>query len=164
MVEKNAYDFSFKTLIGDHPMPLKQFGGKVMLIVNTASNCGFTPHYRGLENLYVTYKDLGLVVIGVPCNDFKNQEPGTNDEIARFCALNYGVTFPMTSKECVSGQNAHPFYTWAAETLGFGTLPKWNFHKYLVNRHGYLIDYFHSTTPPDNARIKNAIDRAVGSK
>jgi glutathione peroxidase len=131
------------------------------LIVNTASKCGFTGQYEGLEKLYTTYKDKGLVVIGVPSNDFGAQEPGTSEEIAKFCKLNYGVSFPMTSKEIVSGDEAHSFYKYASEALGFGTAPKWNFHKYLVNRKGVLVDYFNSTTSPDSASIKTAIESAL---
>lgn len=160
-VSQTAYDFSFKTLDKQAPMPLKQFDGKVLLIVNTASNCGFTPQYAELEKLYTTYKDQGLVIIGIPSNDFGKQEPGTNQEIADFCKINYGVTFPIASKEVVSGDNAHLFYIWAKNTLGFGTAPKWNFHKYLINRHGQLIDYFNSTTAPDSTSIKKAIEEAL---
>lgn len=158
---KTAYDFSFKTLIGEEKLPLKQFEGQVLLIINTASGCGFTRQYDGLEKLYQTYKEKGLVVIGVPSNDFGGQEPGSNHEIAHFCKINYGVTFPMTSKEIVSGEQAHPFYAWAKHTLGFGTAPKWNFHKYLIDRNGHLVDYFNSTTAPTNARIHQAIEKAL---
>lgn len=156
-----VYDFSFKTLIGGNPMPLSNYKGKVLLIVNTASKCGFTPQYEGLEKLYVTFKDKGLVIIGVPSNDFGEQEPGSSEDIANFCKLNYGVSFPMAAKEIVSGDEAHPFYAYAKKTLGFGTAPKWNFHKYLVNRKGVLIDYFNSTTSPDSAKVKTAIESAL---
>jgi len=162
--DKTAYDFSFKTLVGEEPMPLKQFEGKVILIVNTASNCGFTKQYKGLEILYNTYKDKGLVVIGVPSNDFGEQEAGSNKEIANFCKLNFGVSFPMVAKEVVSGEGAHPFYVWAKKNLGFGTAPKWNFHKYLINRKGELIDYFNSTTTPESDRVKQAIEKALAEK
>lgn len=164
MNQQTAYDFSFKTLMGNDPLPLKQYEGDVILVVNTASKCGFTPQYEGLENLYTTYKDRGFVIIGVPSNDFGAQEPGTNQEIAHFCKLNYGVSFPMASKEVVSGDGAHPFYVWAKNTLGFGTAPKWNFHKYLIDRHGKLIDYFNSTTSPDADRVKKAIEKALSEK
>lgn len=161
---KNAYDFSFKTLMGEKPMPLSQYKGKVILIVNTASNCGLTSQYAGLEKLYETYKNRGLVVIGVPSNDFGGQEPGNNKEISNFCKLNYGVTFPMTAKEIVTGDKAHPFYVWAKSELGFGTAPKWNFHKYLVNRHGKLVDYFNSTTSPEAPRLVSAVKKALDEK
>ena len=161
MTEKTAYDFSFQKLEEEGGLPLKQFTGKVLLIVNTASQCGFTPQYDGLEKLYEKYKEKGLVIIGVPSNDFGAQEPGSAQEIAHFCKINYGVTFPMAAKEVVSGDEAHPFYLWAKEVLGFGTAPKWNFHKYLIDRHGKLIDYFNSTTAPDANRIKEAIEQAL---
>ena len=159
--EKTAYDFSFKALMGEDPMPLSAYQGKVVLIVNTASKCGFTSQYKGLETLYNRYKDRGFVIIGVPSNDFGQQEPGSAEEIATFCEFNYGVTFPMASKEVVSGDQAHPFYQWARVELGFGTAPKWNFHKYLINRKGVLVDYFNSTTSPDASRVKAAIEKAL---
>lgn len=157
----SAYDYSFNTLMGEEPMPLSEFKGKVILIVNTASQCGFTGQYEGLEKLYEDYRDRGLVVLGVPSNDFGAQEPGSAQEIAHFCKLNYGVSFPMASKEIVSGDKAHPFYQWAKETLGFGTAPKWNFHKYLVNRQGKLVDYFHSTTKPQDEKLLSAVEKAL---
>lgn len=157
----NAYDFSFHKLTGHTPLPLVSFQGKVVLIVNTASKCGFTPQYAILEKLYEQYKDKGLVVLGVPSNDFASQEPGSAQEIEQFCQLNYGVSFPMTTKEKVSGNNAHPFYLWARKKLGFGTGPKWNFHKYLINRKGELINYFYTTTSPDAPRFIKAIEKAL---
>ncbi len=160
-LEKNAYDFSFQTIMDEKPLPLKEFEGKVLLIINTASQCGFTSQYEGMEKLYDHYKDKGLVIIGVPSNDFGGQEPGGNQEIAHFCTVHYGVSFPMTAKEIVSGDNAHPFYVWARKTLGFNAGPKWNFHKYLINPKGKLIDYFYSTTSPDNERIINSIENAL---
>ncbi|MDP3559889.1 MAG: glutathione peroxidase [Legionellaceae bacterium] len=157
----NAYDYSFRTLIGDQPLPLASFKGKVLLVVNTASKCGFTPQYASLEKLYQQNKDRGLVILGVPSNDFGGQEPGTEKEIAHFCQIHYGVSFPMTSKEIVSGKNAHPFFLWARKKLGFGSAPKWNFHKYLINCRGELITYFYSTTSPDSPRFLKAITRAL---
>ncbi len=159
--EKTAYDFSFNNLIGNKPLNISDFKNCVILIVNTASKCGFTSQYESLEKLYKFYKDKGLVIIGVPSNDFGKQEPGTNEEIANFCKLNYGVTFPMASKEKVSGDGKHPFYVWAKSQLGFGTSPKWNFHKYLINREGKIIDYFNSTTSPDSDRFVMTIEKAL---
>lgn len=158
----SAHDFTFTSLMDDTPLPLSQFKGKVLLVVNTASQCGFTKQYEGLEALYQQYKDKGFVVIGVPSNDFGQQEPGTSGEIAKFCKINYGVTFPMTAKEIVTGKSAHPFYQWAAETLGFGSTPKWNFHKYLVGKNGQLIDFYLPTTTPESEKIRKAIDAALG--
>ena len=159
--EISAYDFSFTNLTNSNQIHLKDFEGSVILIVNTASNCGLTSQYEGLEKLYKHYKEKGLVIIGVPSNDFGKQEPGSSQEIQNFCQINYGVTFPMTSKHVVSGDNAHPFYLWAKKTLGFGTAPKWNFHKYLINRKGELINYFNSTTSPDSDNIKKNIETAL---
>ncbi len=160
----NAYDYSFHTLRGHEPLPLSSFKGKVLIVVNTASKCGFTPQYARLEKLYEQYKDRGLVILGVPSNDFGGQEPGTEQEIANFCQVNYGVTFPMTAKEVVSGKNAHPFYLWARQKLGFGTAPKWNFHKYLINRKGELIDYFYSTTSPDAGRFVKVVEQTLAEE
>jgi glutathione peroxidase len=158
---RTAYDFTFHKLIGDEDLPLSQFKGKVILVVNTASHCGFTPQYQGLEKLYETYRDRGFVIVGVPSNDFGAQEPGTSGEIATFCKLNYGVSFPMASKENVVGDNAHPFYKWAKESLGVLSGPKWNFHKYLINRNGEIVDYFHSTTTPDSDRLISAVEKLL---
>lgn len=161
---QNAYAFVFEGLMSQEPMPLSQYEGKVMLIVNTASKCGFTGQYEGLEKLYKKYQDQGLVIIGVPSNDFGGQEPGSDEEIANFCKLNYGVSFPMTSKEAVSGDAAHPFYKWAKKELGFGTAPKWNFHKYVIDRKGKLIDHFHSTTSPESKKLIEVIEKALAAK
>ncbi len=163
-MNENAYDFTFHTLVGHKPLPLSDFKGKVLIIVNTASKCGFTPQYTALEKLYEQYKDKGLVILGVPSNDFAGQEPGTDEDIVSFCQINYGVSFPMTSKEIVSGKNAHPFFIWAKQKLGFGTAPKWNFHKYLINRKGELIDYFYTITSPDAPRFIKAIEKALAEQ
>lgn len=150
---KTAYEFSFEKLDKSGLLNLSDYKGKVILIVNTASQCGFTSQYKGLQHLYSHYKDKGLVVIGVPSNDFGQQEPGDADQIAKFCEFNYGVSFPLTDKQIVSGDDAHPFYIWARKTLGFGTAPKWNFHKYLINRNGTLVDYYNSTTDPQSDKM-----------
>lgn len=156
-----AYDFTFLSLGSKQGLPLSDFKGKVILVVNTASRCGFTPQYASLEKLYQTYKDKGLVILGVPSNDFGKQEPGNSEDISQFCQINYGVSFPMTEKEYVSGTAAHPFYLWAKKELGFGSGPKWNFHKYLINRQGELINYFYSTTSPEAPRLVRAIEKAL---
>lgn len=157
---KTAYDFTFDAIDGT-PLPMAQFKGKVLLVVNTASQCGFTPQYATLEKLYLQYKDKGLVVLGVPSNDF-NQETGSEKEIKTFCEVNYGVTFPLTSKTSVLGDGAHPFYRWAKEVLGAGAAPKWNFHKYLVDRQGRLVDYFGSMTSPGSGSVTQAVERLAG--
>lgn len=157
----SAYQFTFQHLIGNAALPLSSFEGKVLLIVNTASKCGFTPQYASLERLYQQYKDRGLVILGVPSNDFGQQEPGSLEEIDSFCKINYGVSFPMTAKEVVVGKNAHPFFIWAKGQLGFGSAPKWNFHKYLINKKGKLVNYYYSTTSPEAPRVIRAIEKAL---
>ena len=156
----NAHSFSFTSIDGK-PMPLSGFAGKAVLVVNTASACGLTPQYKGLEALWCDYKGRGLVVLGVPCNDFGAQEPGTEGEIKTFCETSFGVDFPMTSKEHVIGAGAHPFYQWAAKELGEGGTPRWNFHKYLVAKDGALAGTFGSRTEPEAAEVKAAIEAAL---
>lgn len=157
----SAYDYSFENLKNDQKLSLSAYQGKVILIVNTASQCGFTPQYKALEQLYQNYKSQGLVIIGVPSNDFGHQEPGTNEEIAHFCEKNFRVTFPLVKKEIVSGEGAHDFYLWARQVLGFGTAPKWNFHKYLIDKNGHLVDYFSSFRKPDSPRLIKAIEELI---
>ncbi|MBI3447012.1 MAG: glutathione peroxidase [Magnetospirillum sp.] len=135
--------------------------GRVVLVVNTASKCGFTPQYEGLENLWRDYRGRGLVILGVPSNDFGAQEPGSNTEVASFCQINYGVDFPLLAKQRVVGADAHPFYSWAAERTGPLGVPRWNFHKILVGRDGQLLDWFSSMTSPESGRLRSAIDKAL---
>ena len=164
MNNDNVYQFKFTSLGEDKDLSLNQFRGKVILIVNTASKCGFTGQYDDLENLYQKYRNQGLVIIGVPSNDFGGQEPGSAGEIKNFCRLNYGVSFPLTEKEIVSGKNAHPFYLWASKKLGFASTPKWNFHKYLIDRNGELVDFFLPTTNPLNPNVVNKIESSLNEK
>ncbi len=154
--QKTAYDFDFTTLMGEMPMPLSLYKGKVLLVVNTASQCGYTPQYKGLQALFDAYKDKGLIIVGVPSNDFGGQEPGSAEEIKKFCELNYGVTFPMASKQVVSGAGAHPFYAWSSAALG--SAPKWNFHKILIDKNGKPISAFPSSVTPDSDVLKSAIE------
>lgn len=153
----NIYDIEFVGFDGSK-VKLSEFKNKVLLIVNTASKCGFTSQYGDLEKLHQKYKDLGLIVIGVPSNDFGGQEPLNNNEIQSFCKYNYGVSFLVTQKEVVSGKNAHPFYLFAKEKLGVISAPKWNFHKYLINKNGEIIDYFISSTNPLSDKITSKIE------
>jgi glutathione peroxidase len=164
MLHQSAYDFSFSRLQSDELLRLSDYKGKVLIVVNTASECGFTKQYKELEELYKKYKDLGLVLIGVPSNDFGGQEPGTSEQIASFCQLNFGVTFPLTKKEHVSGKDAHPFYIWAKNNLGALAAPKWNFHKYVIDRKGSLVDYFFSTTSVENSRFIERIEKLLAEK
>jgi glutathione peroxidase len=142
---------------------LKAYRGKVVLVVNTASQCGFTGQYAGLETLYRARERDGLVVVGVPSNDFGQQEPGSAGEIKRFCELNYGVTFPMTTKYAVRGANAHPFYRDALARLGPSAQPAWNFHKILVGKNGQPIAAFPSATTPDAPELARAINTALAA-
>jgi glutathione peroxidase len=146
----NIYDFKVTTIDGKETT-LTPYKGKVMLIVNVASKCGFTPQYEGLEALYEKYKDKGLVVLGFPCNQFGSQEPGTEKEIQNFCRVNFGVTFPMFSKINVNGDNTHPLYVYLkSEQPGIlGTeMIKWNFTKFLVDRNGKVLKRYGSSTKP----------------
>jgi len=156
----NAYDFAFKTIEGQ-PLPMTTFKDKVVLVVNTASACGLTPQYDGLEKLYSDYKDEGLVVLGVPCNQFMGQEPGTEAEIKAFCETRFKIDFPLTSKEEVKGAGAHPFYKWALETLGESADPAWNFHKILVGKDGTLIRAFGPRTEPLADEVVTTVKAAL---
>ena len=153
----NAHDFDFERIDGD-PLALRQFEGKVVLVVNTASECGFTPQYADLQKLWDQYRGRGLVVLGVPSNDFGAQEPGDEAAIARFCTERYAVDFPMTGKVQVIGGGAHPFYRWIAETLGEDAAPRWNFHKYLVGRDGDLVAMWPSKVEPLSVEVTTAVE------
>jgi glutathione peroxidase len=153
----SAFDFDFKSIDGK-PMPMAAFKGKVLLVVNTASFCGFTRQYEGLQALYEKYEPKGLVVIGVPSNDFGSQEPGDSGKIKEFCTGTFGITFPMTDKYVVKGSAAHPFYKWAVETLGPKAAPGWNFHKYVVGRDGKLVASYFSGTEPDGKELLASLD------
>ena len=153
-------DYSFRVLASDESVNLcDAYEGKVILVVNTASKCGLTPQYDGLEKLYGEYRDQGLVVLGFPSNDFFGQEPGTEEEIQDFCRLTYGVKFPMFEKVSVKKKNAHPFFAQLAE--GAGTYPKWNFHKYLIGRDGKLITDFGPRTKPYDKKIIGTLEAAL---
>jgi glutathione peroxidase len=159
----SAFDFSFEAIDGK-PMPLSQYKGKALLVVNTASFCGFTRQYEGLQALWQKYQEQGLVVIGVPSNDFGEQEPNGESEIKEFCQGAFGVTFPLTSKCVVKGDGAHPFYQWARDAMGGNSAPGWNFHKYLVGRDGKLVAAFPSQVTPDHADLIGAIERELAAK
>jgi glutathione peroxidase len=155
-------NFSFNRLQTGQPESLCQYRGKVVLIVNTASYCGYTHQYEGLEALYRKYKSRGLVVVGFPSNDFGGQEPGSNKEIAEFCRLTYGVEFPMFEKSSVTSIKTNPLYS---ELLArTGQSPKWNFHKYLVDRDGKQIASFGTRVEPDDADLLSAVERMLAAK
>ena len=148
----SVYDYSARTITGDDK-PIADFKGQVLLIVNTASKCGFTPQFKGLEALYEKYKDQVLAVLGFPCNQFLNQDPGDNAQISEFCELNYGVSFPMFAKIDVNGDNAHPLFrhlTSAAPGLLGSKAVKWNFTKFLVDRKGNVISRYAPATKPED--------------
>lgn len=159
----DVYGFQFKTIDGA-PLPLSQYKGKVLLIVNTASRCGFTPQYAGLQKLYDAYKGKGLVVLGVPSNDFGGQEPGSSAEIKQFCETNFHLTFPLAAKEAVSGEGAHPFFKQVRSEKGVLAAPHWNFYKYLVSRDGHIVQWFSSKTTPDSPALIKAIEDELGKK
>ncbi|MGF1649970.1 MAG: glutathione peroxidase [Hyphomicrobiaceae bacterium] len=159
----SAHDFTFQSIEG-RPMPLVELAGKVLLIVNTASLCGFTKQYDTLQALHERLESRGFSVIGVPSGDFGGQELGSSGEIKTFCETNFNITFPLTEKTSVRGAASHPFYAWARLTLGDAAAPRWNFHKYLVGRDGRLIAAFSTQTRPDDPRILSAIEDALKSE
>lgn len=153
---------TFPRLQDEAPQNLCQYQGKVILVVNTASFCGFTSQYEGLEKIYAKYKDQGFVVLGFPSNDFGQQEPGSNKDIADFCKNTYDVKFPMFSKSVVSGNNPNPLFKMLIAKTG--TTPKWNFYKYLIDRNGNVIDSYGSMTKPTSSSITNQIEKLLGEK
>ncbi|MCJ7842548.1 glutathione peroxidase [Lederbergia sp. NSJ-179] len=156
----SVYDFSAKTMDGEEKS-LADYKGKVLLIVNTASKCGFTPQFEGLQKLYETYKDQGFEILGFPCNQFSNQDPGTNAEIANFCQKNYGVSFQMFSKIDVKGEHAHPLFVYLTqEAKGMITKQiKWNFTKFLIDKNGEVLDRFAPQTKPES--LDKEIEKAL---
>jgi glutathione peroxidase len=155
-------DHSFAGLHDDRPQSLCAHQGKVVLVVNTASQCGYTPQYEALQSLYKNYRDRGLVVLGFPANDFGGQEPGSDKEIAEFCQVNYGVSFPMFAKTSVAGRTANPlFATLARQT---GQAPQWNFHKYLIDRSGSRVRSFDSKVRPDSPEFVAAVETLLAAR
>ena len=155
--EKLFFDLSIEGL-NNETINLNDFKGKTILLVNVASKCGFTKQYTGLQTLYENYKDKDFLVIGVPSNQFGGQEPGSNEEIKNFCESNFNITFPITDKVDVKGKNAHIIYNWAKENFGNSTVPKWNFHKILINKDGKIQDTFNSFITPMSDKITEQID------
>ena len=157
---KTLYEFKINTITGD-VLKLSQYKGQTLLLVNVASNCGFTKQYNDLQKLYDIYKDKGFVIIGIPSNQFGAQEQGSNSEIKDFCETNFNITFPMTSKYDVKGNKAHPIYLWAKETYGNSAVPKWNFHKILINKEGKVEDTYASFTNPMSKKIIKKLDQIL---
>ena len=157
---KTFFDFKINS-INTEELDLSSFKGKTILLVNVASKCGFTKQYDDLQKLYDDYKEKGLIVIGIPSNQFGGQEPGSEKEIKNFCETNFNITFPMTSKYEVKGDNAHPIYIWAKDSFGKSTVPKWNFHKILINKNGKIEDTFASFTGPLSNKVVKKIEQIL---
>jgi len=158
----SIYDFTLNSIDGK-PMPLANFKGKVILVVNVASRCGFTPQYSALESIYQKYKDQGFVILGFPANNFGSQEPGTNAEIKKFCSAKYNVTFPMYAKISVKGQDQTPLYKYLTESANpaYAGEIKWNFTKFLIDRDGRVVQRFEPDTSPDSPPVTLAIEQAL---
>ena len=154
-----AYDYDFNGIDGNK-IKLEDFKNKVIIVVNVASRCGYTPQYEDLQELWSNYKEKNLVVIGIPTNNFK-QEPGTNKQIKDFCETNFGINFPISKKTDVIGGNAHPFYKWAKKNYGIKAVPKWNFHKIIINKNGMIADTFSSVTKPTSKRFIESIEKQI---
>ena len=158
--KKLAYDYKFNALDGSE-LNLNEFKSKVIVVVNVASQCGFTNQYEDMQKVWDKYQDKGVVILGVPSNDFGKQEPGTSEEIKNFCEAKFGITFPMTEKVSVKGENAHPFYIWARENHGKSAIPKWNFHKIIIGKDGKVLDTFASMTNTSSKKFIGKIMSAL---
>jgi glutathione peroxidase len=157
---KTLFDFKIDSINGGE-LNLSDFEGQTLLLVNVASNCGFTKQYDDLQKLYDNFKDKGLIVVGIPSNQFGGQEPGTTSEIKDFCETNFNITFPMTKKYDVKGNNAHPIYLWAKDTYGKSAVPKWNFHKILINKDGKVEDTYTSFISPISKKIIKKLEQIL---
>ena len=160
--EKLAYDFKFKDLDGS-TLSLSEYKGKIIVVVNVASQCGFTKQYEDMQKIWSEYQKKGVVMIGVPSNDFGNQEPGNNEDIKNFCEAKFGISFPMTEKVLVKGKEAHPFYIWARENHGKSAVPKWNFHKIIVDKNGKIAETFSSITRPSSNKFIKTLEKLIKS-
>ena len=157
---KLAYDFNFKDLDGSN-LSLSEYKGKVIIVVNVASQCGFTRQYEDMQKVWDKYQSKGIVMLGVPSNDFGKQEPGSNEDIKNFCELKFGISFPMTEKVSVKGSEAHPFYIWAKENHGKSAVPKWNFHKIIIDKNGKVAETFTSITNPSSKKFINTLEKLI---
>ena len=158
--DKLAYDFNFNDLDGSS-LKLSDFRNNVIVVVNVASQCGFTSQYEDMQNIWEKYQNKGLIIIGVPSNDFGNQEPGNSKEIKNFCEAKFGITFPMTEKVVVKGDKAHPFYLWAKKNYGKSAVPKWNFHKIIIDKNGKVADTFSSMTNPSSKKFTKVLENLI---
>jgi glutathione peroxidase len=157
-----VHEFAFRSVTGSS-LPLERWTGQPLMLVNTASECGFTTQYGKLQSLWEEYRPSGLVVIAVPCNEFGGQEPGGDEEINAFCQSHYGVTFPVTAKQSIIGANPHPLFIALREEYTSDILPRWNFHKYLFGRDGELIDHFPSKVEPDDPGFRHTLEKNLGA-
>ena len=158
--EKLAYDFKFEDLDG-RTLSLSEYKGNIIVVVNVASQCGFTNQYEDMQKVWEKYRDKGVVMLGVPSNDFGKQEPGSNKEIKNFCESKFGITFPITEKVSVKGSKAHPFYMWAKENHGRSAIPRWNFHKIIIGKNGRVAETFSSITNPSSKRFIKALEKLI---
>ena len=162
-VNASAYKYNFKSINGEL-IKLNDFSGKPIMIVNTASLCGFTNQYADIQKLHEKYEDKGLVILAVPSNDYGNQELSTNKKVKEFCLTNFGTTFLLTEITKIKGENGHDFFKWVKKEAGFLAFPKWNFYKYLINKNGELVSWFASTTKPDSEKIIKQIEASLQQK
>ena len=158
--EKIAYDFNFKDLDGS-TLNLSEYRGKVIVAINVASQCGFTNQYEDMQQVWEKYRSKGIVILGIPSNDFGKQEPGSNEDIKNFCEAKFGISFPMTEKVSVKGSEAHPFYIWARENYGKSAIPKWNFHKIIIDKNGKIAETFSSITNPSSKKFIKTLEKLI---
>ena len=157
--DKSFHDFSIESISGED-IVLADYKDKVVLLVNTASQCGFTPQYAGLQKIYDRYKDDGFIVLGVPSDDF-NQELSSDDDVKKFCEIRYGVNFPLTSIQKIKGESAHPLYKWISGNTSVIGQPRWNFHKYLISKEGQIVNWFSSMTSPTSEGLLKQVEQAL---
>ena len=160
--ENLAYDFQFRDLDGS-TLSLSEYKGKIIIVINVASQCGFTNQYKDMQEIWEKYQKKGIILLGVPSNDFGAQEPGNNSEIKNFCEAKFGITFPMTEKVSVKGDKAHPFYIWAKNNHGKSAVPKWNFHKIIIDKSGKIHETFSSITNPSSKRFIKTLENLIKS-
>ena len=158
--EKLAYDFDFKDLDGS-PLNLSDYKGKVIVAINVASQCGFTNQYEDMQQVWEKYQSKGIVILGIPSNDFGKQEPGSNEDIKNFCEAKFGISFPMTEKVSVKGSEAHPFYIWAQKNYGKSAIPKWNFHKIIIDKNGKVAETYSSITKPSSKKFIKTLEKLL---
>ena len=160
--DKLAYDFNFKDLDGS-PLDLTEYRDKVIVVINVASQCGFTNQYEDMQKVWEKYQVKGVIMLGVPSNDFGSQEPGSNKEIKNFCEAKFDITFPMTEKVSVKGKNAHPFYLWAKKNHGRSAVPKWNFHKIIIDKNGKVAETFTSIINPSSKKFIKNLEKLINN-